>query len=286
MYKFTAFRESFFNDRKVRMTQPRFFNDPFESAVNSSVASDIWLNELKRWGVGDEEYIVNHLRHNSVIDSSISVLSLTESSHNLLMWAHYANEHKGIIVEVDINHEFFNSKDRGFSGKYFNVQYNNERLNTNDFLRNNSGLPPGNLLKKSTEWEYEDETRFFLTKDKVEVSKDNSDVWLCQLPRDSVKSIIIGVRANQWHIIYHFFKAILIGVLSVDAQLYLSRIKNDVYEIEYVPFCNKNEICNILYREQAKTLHAQLKYVTSEPLKKLRNINVSYAETIEYMLGT
>ncbi|EGQ7980822.1 DUF2971 domain-containing protein [Vibrio vulnificus] len=286
MYKFTAFRESFFSDRKVRMTQPSLFNDPFESAINSSVASAMWLKELKRWGVGDEEYMVNYLRQYSVIDPSISVLSLTESSNNLLMWAHYANEHKGIIIEVDISHEFFNSKSHGFSGKCFKIRYTNERLNTNDYLRNNLGLPPGNLLKKSNEWAYEKEVRFFLTKDQVEVSNDNAELWLCSLPINSIKSIIIGVRANKWHIIYHFFKALLSGSFPQHTELHLARLKNDTYEIEYVPFCDAKEICSILDRHQVTTLLSQLEYIHAEPLKVVSSINVAYAQTLQYMLET
>lgn len=285
MYKFTGFRESFFMDRKVRVTQPKFFNDPFETAINSSLLSGIWLNELKNYGLGDEDFLINHLRHNSEVDPSIGILSLTKSPNNLLMWAHYANEHKGIVVEVDVNHSFFNSKSSGFSGKCFEIQYTNERRETTDYLKNESGLPPRALLKKSTEWSYEKEVRFFLTKGYVEVSATSPDVWLCQLPKDVIKSIIVGVRSNKWHVIYHFFKAVLTGTLSEDTKLYLSRIKNDVYEIEYVPFCNFEEICKIIYRGEVKTLLLQLKYIQSEPLEKLQRINGKYAETIRYMLN-
>lgn len=292
MYKFTDFRESFFNDRKLRMTQPKVFNDPFETAINSSTASCIWLDELKKLGVGDEEYLVTHLRQNSVIDPSISVLSLTKCPNNLLMWAHYANEHKGVVVEIDIQNEFFNSSEQGFSGKCFDIRYTNERTNVEDYLRNDLGLPPANLLKKSLEWEYEKEVRFFLTKDNVEVSKNNPEIWLSELPKSAVKSITVGIRANKWHVIQHFFKALITGVFDRETELYLSRIKDDKYEIEYIPFCNRELVCTVLDRMQAETLMIQLgiimrqlRIICKNPIEKVREINPKYAGTLEYMIN-
>ena len=44
-----------------------------------------------------------------IFDKLIGVLSLTERRDSLLMWAHYAAEHQGLVIEFDQAHEFFNS---------------------------------------------------------------------------------------------------------------------------------------------------------------------------------
>lgn len=38
----------------------------------------------------------------------IGILSLTSKNDNLLMWVHYANSHKGFVVEFNIENVFFN----------------------------------------------------------------------------------------------------------------------------------------------------------------------------------
>ena len=40
----------------------------------------------------------------------ISILSLTEDKNNLLMWSHYANEHRGFVIGFNSAHEFINRK--------------------------------------------------------------------------------------------------------------------------------------------------------------------------------
>jgi hypothetical protein len=42
-----------------------------------------------------------------LINKWIGVLSLTEKRDNLLMWAHYAQNHQGFVIEFDDTHEYF-----------------------------------------------------------------------------------------------------------------------------------------------------------------------------------
>ncbi len=44
------------------------------------------------------------------VANNIGILSLTTCSKNLLMWAHYANSHQGLVLEIDETHDFFNRK--------------------------------------------------------------------------------------------------------------------------------------------------------------------------------
>lgn len=44
------------------------------------------------------------------INKLIGILSLTEKRDNLLMWAHYAQYHQGLVIEFDETHEYFNQE--------------------------------------------------------------------------------------------------------------------------------------------------------------------------------
>jgi hypothetical protein len=44
------------------------------------------------------------------VHSIIGVLSLSEKRDNLLMWAHYAQNHEGFVIEFDESHDFFHQK--------------------------------------------------------------------------------------------------------------------------------------------------------------------------------
>jgi hypothetical protein len=48
-------------------------------------------------------------RHTNTIDNTVGVLSLTETPNNLLMWAHYARNHQGFVIEFDTDQEPFAS---------------------------------------------------------------------------------------------------------------------------------------------------------------------------------
>jgi hypothetical protein len=46
------------------------------------------------------------------LNKLVGILSLTEKRDNLLMWAHYANDHQGFVIEFDDTHEYFHQKPR------------------------------------------------------------------------------------------------------------------------------------------------------------------------------
>ena len=45
-----------------------------------------------------QEYLINN----------IGIFSLSKVPDNILMWSHYADSHKGIVLEFDSNHAYFN----------------------------------------------------------------------------------------------------------------------------------------------------------------------------------
>lgn len=66
------------------------------------------------------------------ITKLIGILSLTEKRDNLLMWAHYAQNHQGLVIEFDEAHEYFNREQetpplRFFYGPFSADRYSGEQ---------------------------------------------------------------------------------------------------------------------------------------------------------------
>jgi len=88
IYKYSPLREDFFDNFLVRGSQKFSLNDPFELTPADSIKNS------------DEGKCIN-----SYFD--YSVFSVSETHNNLLMWSHYADEHKGIVIEFDPSKPIF-----------------------------------------------------------------------------------------------------------------------------------------------------------------------------------
>ncbi|HHG3336599.1 DUF2971 domain-containing protein [Vibrio parahaemolyticus] len=87
LFKYTTFRKEFFEDFLIRVTQKYALNDPFELTP------------------GGEGKVDNSIIKDAYFDHA--VFSLSETKNNLLMWSHYAQDHKGIVIEFDANEKIF-----------------------------------------------------------------------------------------------------------------------------------------------------------------------------------
>ncbi|MFS1423454.1 hypothetical protein [Shewanella sp. 10N.286.48.B5] len=86
LYKYMPLRKEFFDNFLIRGSQKYALNDPFELRPSSSESE-------------------KSLAESSYFD--YAVISLSETNNNLLMWSHYADQHKGIILELNLNHKLF-----------------------------------------------------------------------------------------------------------------------------------------------------------------------------------
>lgn len=82
--------------RKLGFRTPKDFNDPFElTALSNGEGARIKLDTLRQ-RVED-------------LKAQVVILSLTRSPLNPLMWAHYGQEHTGMVVGYDVSGAFLNS---------------------------------------------------------------------------------------------------------------------------------------------------------------------------------
>ncbi len=144
------------------------------------------------------------------LNDLIGVLSLTEKPDNLPMWAHYAQQHKGFVIEFNGTDPFFNqlpdslpqgdqlfthlpSQECGYLRK---VEYFDERPYHDSVL---DLTPTTVLLAKSKQWEYEQEWRVLQLLDKADQIKQTEfgNIHLFLIPPSCIKGVILGYQMSE-----------------------------------------------------------------------------------------
>ena len=192
LFKFIPPRAEFFDNYLLRASNRLALNDPFEATPSFEFWADLCLLErYTRFGETRDE-IISYLEvqpENSIwAELGISfyqdygIISLTETKDNLLMWSHYTDKHKGMVVEFDISNNFFNStyarENNSHLGKIQRVLYRKERLTS---VNNNLMMEP--YFHKSDEWAYEKEHRLLLSLGSADIfmiSKENAKALIEQ----------------------------------------------------------------------------------------------------------
>ena len=210
--------EKLLSEKTIHCSNPQYFNDPwdckpsFDSSLlkdpdelqkareylinkiqlNPTINIDL-LNELSEGGTGSRvqiEKIITSVyeARPETLAKGFRIYCLTPDSTNSLMWAHYADKHKGICLEFD-------STTRLFGGAW-QVKYNNIYPEYR-FYENSD--PMFELIHKSDIWEYENEYRIVSREPTGNPDFDDSPLGSIQgilkLPENSLTSIIVGCDA-------------------------------------------------------------------------------------------
>jgi len=115
------------------------------------------------------------------------VFCLTTKPTNILMWSHYAENHKGVCIE-------FSCDNFVFSGAY-KVEYA-DRYPIYDFTDDTDDRILLPLISKSQSWAYEDEYRLIAQERSVALAYSlMTDNNYLALPKGSIRSVILGCSA-------------------------------------------------------------------------------------------
>lgn len=179
LFKYTSDPRNIFTEGYIRLTQVNALNDPFEAIYCRDGLRELAYH-FNDEHVYDEEYILDQL-------NKVGVISFSQNKENLLMWSHYANEHKGIIIGISqfdgenifenlfqvqspntsylaINYPLIDGiarpvtyrKGLRYRNDKFDYDYSNISVDGCDYLVYEI------LMQKSEEWIYEQEYRIVL----------------------------------------------------------------------------------------------------------------------------
>jgi hypothetical protein len=245
------------SDRTVKFTHPRDFNDPFDcfpstprmklspiKHTNPELYDRLGLNTLK--GVEKVKHL-NRIRQRletrtssgellSDLLSPASVLSLSKIPDSILMWSHYAEFHKGAVVEfkipvntwpkgkVDFDHEDLIALD---------VVYQTERPS---FRHDGSIANPDTILNtlfltKAEQWRYEQESR---------VIKNEGGAGIFPFRQDLLNGVILGAKNKD----RAFFDKLLRNVseeIRKNVSLYQAEFCKKEYKVRIPRFKLKSD---------------------------------------------
>lgn len=142
------------------------------------------------------------------LNAKVGILSLSETISNPLLWAHYADSHRGFAIEFNAEHSFFNRR-RFDNDELFHlrkVKYK-DRSSLGRTLMDLDG--DDLLVTKETCWAYEAEWRILAPLESANsiLNIENDEIYLFTIPPSAISGIIVGSRASEFF--YEEIKAYL-----------------------------------------------------------------------------
>jgi len=168
------------------------------------VPSSNWEQILKtKWNTGKVLELKKKLAgYINDMKRTSCLLSVSETAQNTVMWAHYAEKHRGVIIGFDFEYYFRNMEP---------VRYSTRRPKLNIFDDYHSSKYKKKyfktLITKSSEWVYEKEFRNILDdSDLANFEKgglasfkgfNGKKTWFLRLNPESIKEVIFGLYAED-----------------------------------------------------------------------------------------
>lgn len=211
--------ETMFRDWTIRFTTLDKFNDPFEGLP---AADNIWgakfmekfkderlpnataeqLNAVVT--TEDKKAILEDIRKES---TGIGIFCLTSNPKNLLMWSHYAESHKGFVVQFKMDSPFFAKEYSDTLWQPRKVKYTQKRPAIK--YLSDTVIEPGFtefndifFYTKGRIWYYENEYRMLCSLElpgfKCRTKKiDGKDITgIHDIPPDAVSGVIFGASMD------------------------------------------------------------------------------------------
>jgi hypothetical protein len=164
--------------------------------------------------------------------SDIGVLSLASRPDNLLMWAHYSNQHKGFVIALNEAHSTFNER-RGPSDE-FRYLRKVEYSRTKPAIQIKDVKIEDVLFHKSDDWSYEEEWRIVkaLSDARTVVELGEEKIHLFDFPLDAIESVFVGAHMSAPD------REQLISVIRgrpelAHVSIYAAKLQADVYSLRF-----------------------------------------------------
>jgi hypothetical protein len=136
--------------REDFMRLSRKHNAHLSDAEREAMADKVMNTSLSNDGIETTRMMIQAI-HNEFIRTNIGVYCVSESWSNILMWSHYADDHRGICIEFEATGTLLQTAQR--------VIYSKDRLPINLYDGDKVAMAERSLLTKSSDWAYEREWR-------------------------------------------------------------------------------------------------------------------------------
>lgn len=241
LYKYLSSENAvrFLDNGKVVFSRVYNFNDPFESlSYYSYQSSNDPLISMSQY------FSIILYNHYSVI------LCLTRQALNPLMWSHYADLHRGIVVGIDVSKtNLISLKENILPAQVGNIIYTKTRPTFSLIKKEMAidreyppfGFKPNRIeilqrryLYKPAYWAYEEEVRVVKNINSADLTplEGRDGLLTMTLPKCSVKEIYFGLRFNMENLNRNPFN--LISTNFPEAILKKCELNEDDWDISAV----------------------------------------------------
>jgi len=134
------------------------------------------------------------------------LLSVSKTAQNTVMWAHYTDKHKGVVIGIDFD-SIFPDKNRVRGILMDPVDYSEQRPKVNILTDISLEKFQKVLSTKSVDWSYEKEFRTIFLVDDLEKLQEQrlsclrdfrgKQTWFLRLNPDSIREIIFGLYTEE-----------------------------------------------------------------------------------------
>lgn len=179
LYKYTSVESAIkiLTSETILFNSPENFNDPYDAnppfeftklnkeeliKYSKSTSDNIDSIDDKVCNYANKEIQKNFQKLFSKLRHTARILCLSATNESILMWAHYATSHTGVVIEFDTNQFVIRlSKDINYDNNI--VEINMETL----FKKNDESIEEFHKIyrAKSEDWDYEKEYRAFINID-------------------------------------------------------------------------------------------------------------------------
>ncbi len=201
--------------------------------------ADLLINEKVREGADNLEKRFQEGRIGrdlyAKLDGNSGMLSLSSTLTSKLMWAFYSDGGRGVVIEFDTSHAWFNCKtgDNDSFHHLRKVQYVEDREPVY-FL---SAKEDEVLYTKTLEWKFEQEWRIIRNFNGGMKTPDQDvfkkDVYLFEIPPPTIRTVVFGYRTTSED------QKALREIVSANADLrhivFRRAVRNADGKIEIVP---------------------------------------------------
>lgn len=196
--------------QQLYLSSPTGFNDPFDSKYNIDLFCDhVEKKNIKVYALREFQKMLER----ATSPERCGILCMSKNYQNILMWSHYADNHRGICFGFEKynldtplldNEKYKNAKINFFDVKYkchpfYNLIYKyNENPDTNfmeDVLNQEEFIEEAFTIKHQN-WAYEEEVRLICADANEEMIFENSDNRLLNFEPEDLNFVYFGLNID------------------------------------------------------------------------------------------
>lgn len=220
LYKYVSFGAGLkiLETSTIGFSQPKFFNDPFDLPA--------YPREGRLGHLDDVFGRIRTMAKEMLWADNTGILSLTRTATNPLMWAHYADKHKGMVIGIDAKSAGLTDEAHNFiPAHYGSVIYVSARPSSPYIGQSDVGIAVGEthhfppehyeklqrlFLHKPLCWAYEEEVRVLKCLKGIDEKgsetpsgsfsitnlENRQPLYLLSIPPEALREVYFGFRVD------------------------------------------------------------------------------------------